>query len=99
MNNAIGYNGNVSMDPKFTHNPLGSVVPNRIVLGVTEVAQTAQSMGLPAWNTLNQAQQKMVAARALQNRGTQLSNAQANQVLISNPAFQAVQIIWDAAAL
>jgi hypothetical protein len=99
MNNAIGFNGNVSMNPNFTHNPLNSIVPNNVTLTAGEVRSATAALGYPRWGTLNEGQKKFVKAYALQQRGDPTSQAQADQVLIGNPAFSGLTILMGAAAL
>jgi hypothetical protein len=99
MNNAIGFNGNPSMNPGFTHNPLNSIVPNNISLTASELNAAIKALGYPRWGILNEGQKKFVKAYALQQRGDPTSSAQADQVLIGNPAFSGLTILMGAAAL
>lgn len=93
MSLAIGYNGGPSMNPNFGHNPLNSIVPNNISLDLSEIRNAVQDLGTPPWGILNQRQKKLVVAYALEARGDPLSLAQAQQVLIANPAFANVTIV------
>ena len=95
----MGYRGGVSMSPKVYQNPLTAAPPAGITMTASEVNSVATSMGLPMWRFLNPSQKKMVAARVLKNRGDATSNSQANQVLLSNPAYQVFTIIYGAAGL
>jgi hypothetical protein len=98
MNNAIGYYGPTSLGP-VSNNPLGSIVPANITLKVGEVQNATATLQLPPWNQLNMSQKKMVAAYVLQQRPNPTAQAQADQVLSGNPAFQFFTIIAGAAAL
>ena len=97
--NSFGYRGGVSLGPNVYQNPIQAQVPNNIMLTASEVAQTTAANGLPPWQQLNPKQQRAVAARILMQRGDAVSQAQAGQVLLSNPSYQVFQIIYGAALL
>jgi len=97
--NSFGYRGGVSLDPQVYQNPLQALPPTNIALTATEVAQVTAANGLPPWGQLNPKQQSAVAARILMNRGDAVSQAQAGQILLSNPSYQVFQIIYGAALL
>jgi hypothetical protein len=96
---SMGYTGGMSVSPQVYQNPLQALPSPNIVMTNQEVNSVSAQMGMPMWHLLNPGQQKIVAARVLQNRGTPQSKAQAGQVLLSNPAYQVFTIIYGAAAL
>lgn len=98
MNNTIGYYGQPSLGP-VNQNPLTSVPTTQINLTLAEVRAAAAQLGYPPWRDLNHSQKKFVAAFILRNRPDATSQAQADQVLNGNPAFQAFTIISGAALL
>ncbi len=93
MSLSIGYTGGPSMDPNFSHNPLNSIVPNNISLYTSEIRNAVRSLQTPPWGILNQRQKKLVTAFVLEARGDPTSLAQAQQVLIGNPAFADVAVL------
>lgn len=95
----MGYSGGVSLSKKIPYNPIAAQPSAKITLHANEVNAVTAQLGLPAFGTLNPGQRKMVAARALNARGTPQASAQAGQVLLSNPAYQTFTIISGIAAL
>jgi hypothetical protein len=98
---AAGYYGPISLSANPQINPLGNHVPTTVRLTQSEVDSTTAALGMPDFENLNPAQQKMVAAYILQRRKdpTGLYGAQAGQLLAGNPAFQSFEIIAGVAAL
>jgi hypothetical protein len=93
MNLSFGYYGNPTIGPAI-QNPLTAQPSTRISLTQAEINRVTNTMGLPNnFHSLNPSQQKVVAARILQNRGDPVSLAQSANVVQSNPAYQTFQVV------